>query len=93
MQDHIDGLAAELGKSMKRELQECGALCQEQFAELCSQLAERKAQITAKTDAYQKVPVCPDKRVMPRQLGSSIIVKCSCLPWTAEQAHHSQLHA
>lgn len=54
VQDHISGLAAELDKSLKKELQESGALCQAQFAELCSQLADKKAQVTAKTEIYQQ---------------------------------------
>lgn len=54
VRDHIDGLAAELSKSLKKELQESGALCQAQFAELCNQLADKKAQITAKTEMYQQ---------------------------------------
>lgn len=60
VQDHIDGLAAELGKSLKKELQESGALCQAQFAELCNQLADKKAQITAKTEMYQQVCTSPN---------------------------------
>lgn len=59
VQDHIDGLTAELGKSLKKEMQETGAVCQAQFAELCNQLADKKAQIAAKTEAYQKVVACP----------------------------------
>lgn len=58
VQDHIDGMAAELSKSLKKELQESGALCQAQFAELCNQLADKKAQITAKTKVYQKARTC-----------------------------------
>ena len=54
VQDHIDGLAAALGKSLKKELQESGTLCQAQFAELYNQLADRKAHITAKTEMYQQ---------------------------------------
>ena len=55
MQDHIDALATELSKSLKKELQENGALCQAQFADLCNQLADKKAEITARTEMYQKV--------------------------------------
>lgn len=55
VQDQIDALAADLKKSMKKELQESGALCQTQFADLCNQLADKKAQITSKTETYQKV--------------------------------------
>ena len=59
VQDHIDGLAAELNKLLKKELQESGALCQAQFAELCNQLADNKAQITAKTEMYQQAGSVP----------------------------------
>ena len=55
VQDQIDGLAASLNKALKKELQESAALCRGQFTELCSQLADRKAQIAAKTEQYQKV--------------------------------------
>ena len=55
VQDRIDGMATELSKVMKKDLQESGLLCQAQFSELCNQLASRKAEITAKTEAYQKV--------------------------------------
>ena len=55
VQDQIDALAASLSKSLKKELQESDAICQAQVAELCSQLQDRKAQITAKTELYQKV--------------------------------------
>ena len=55
MQDHIDALATELSKSLKKELQENGALCQAQFADLCNQLTDKKAEITARTEMYQKV--------------------------------------
>ena len=55
VQDRIDGMATELSKAMKKDLQESGMLCQAQFSELCNQLASRKAEITAKTEAYQKV--------------------------------------
>ena len=58
VQDHINAMAAELSKSLRKELQESGALCQAQFAELCNQLADKKAQISAKTEAYQKARVC-----------------------------------
>ena len=60
VQDHMDGMAAELSKSLKKELQESGALCQAQFAELCNQLADKKAQISAKTEVYQKEGTCLD---------------------------------
>ena len=55
VQDRIDGMATELSKAMKKDLQESGLRCQAQFSELCNQLASRKAEITAKTEAYQKV--------------------------------------
>lgn len=55
VQDRIDGMATELSKALKKDLQESGMLCQAQFSELCNQLASRKAEITAKTEAYQKV--------------------------------------
>jgi len=55
VQDQVDALAADLKKSMKKELQDSGALCQAQFADLCNQLADKKAQITTKTETYQKV--------------------------------------
>ncbi|KAA6422484.1 MAG: hypothetical protein FRX49_07659 [Trebouxia sp. A1-2] len=54
VQDQIDALAADLKKSMKKELQDSGALCQAHFADLCNQLADKKAQITTKTETYQK---------------------------------------
>ncbi len=55
VQDQIDALAADLKNSMKKELQDSGALCQAQFADLCNQLADKKAQINTKTEMYQKV--------------------------------------
>ncbi len=58
VQDQVDALAADLSQSLKKELQESGALCQAQFADLCNQLADKKAQITAKTEMYQKVRPC-----------------------------------
>ena len=58
VQDHIDGMTAELSKNLKKDLQDSGLLCQAQFSELCNQLASRKAEITAKTEAYQKVLPC-----------------------------------
>lgn len=56
VQDRIDNMGTELSKALKKDLQESGMLCQAQYSELCSQLADRKAEITAKTAAYQKVP-------------------------------------
>ncbi len=55
VQDQIDALAADLKKCMKKEMQDSGAVCQAQFADLCTQLADKKAQITTKTETYQKV--------------------------------------
>lgn len=54
VQNHINGLCADLGKSLKKELQESAAVCLAQFKELCNQLADKKAQITAKTEMYQQ---------------------------------------
>ncbi|DBA95844.1 hypothetical protein WJX77_010833 [Trebouxia sp. C0004] len=54
VQDQIDALAVDLKKCMKKDLHDSGALCQAQFADLCNQLADKKAQITTKTETYQK---------------------------------------
>lgn len=55
MQHHIDALAADLSKSLKKELHDSGTMCQAQFGDLCNQLADKKAQITTRTEMYQKV--------------------------------------
>ena len=75
VQDHIDGLAAELSKSLKKELQESGAVCQAQFAELCKQLADKKAQITAKTEVYQRVRACPQPMCLLSQCHANLCVR------------------
>ena len=61
VQDQIDGLTASVDKALKKEMQKSAALCQGQFTELCSQLADRKAQIAAKTEQYQKVGACSNR--------------------------------
>lgn len=83
VQDHIDGMAAELSKSLKKELQESGALCQAQFADLCNQLADRKAQITAKTEVYQKERTCLDAACL--HMHDSFIVSACSETATCEQ--------
>ena len=59
VQHQIDALAADLSKTLKKELHDSGAMCQAQFGDLCNQLADKKAQITTSTEMYQKVrPTC-----------------------------------
>lgn len=69
VQNHINGLCAEMSKSLKKELQESAALCQAQFEELCNQLADKKAQITAKTEMYQQAWICLLIASLPRHYG------------------------
>ena len=73
VQDRIDGMATELSKALKKDLQESGMLCQAQFSELCNQLASRKAEITAKTEAYQKVRcICIPQVYIPTMPGIAL---------------------
>ena len=82
VQDHIDGLAAELGKSLKKELHESSAVCQAQFAELCKQLADKKAQITAKTEVYQQVRACPQPMSMLSECHAKLVYVLLFVVWS-----------